>query len=252
VSFHGFYINLDRKPERRRRMEAEFRRFKLARFYERVSAVDGHPGAVGPWGPVIGCFRSHLKVMEIATGRGIVHVLEDDKLMSDRLKPFLDSRACATMLAEFDLLFLEMWVETKVIPRYREALSLAAKDLHAMNLRGLRIGTASSYVVSARSSARIAALLADEVGRGPRMPVDSFYSHLVDTGLLKAAVAVPFLTCMDLETGPASSIQSLERRAMVHQGMLRTSFFVDRNRQPAAPLPPLAPGLPVRGRPAGA
>jgi GR25 family glycosyltransferase involved in LPS biosynthesis len=247
VAFHGFYINLDRKPERRRRMEAEFRRFKLARFYERISGVDGHPGAVGPWGPVIGCFRSHLKVMEIAKERGTVHVLEDDKLLSDRLKPFLDSRACAVMLAEFDLLFLEMWVETKAIPRYRQSLSLAGTTVHAMNLRGLRIGTASSYVVSERSSGRIAALLAEEVRRGPRMPVDNFYSHLVDTGLLKAAVAVPFLTCMDMETAPQSSIQSLERRKMVEQAMLRTSFFVDQSRQPAAQLPSIEPSRRVPG-----
>jgi GR25 family glycosyltransferase involved in LPS biosynthesis len=246
MAFRGFYINLDRKPERRRRMEAEFRRFRLAAFYERISAVDGHPGAVGPWGPVIGCFRSHLKVMEIGKGRGIVHVLEDDELLSGRIKLFLESRVCAAMLAEFDLLFLEMWVEAAAIPRYREALSRAGAGVHAMNLRGIRIGSASSYVVSDRSSARIASLLAEEVRSGPRMPVDSFYSSLVDTGLLKAAVVLPFLTCMDMETGPESSIQSLQRGEMVTQAMLRRAFFVDPNRQPAAPSLPAGPGVAAR------
>ena len=214
-------------------MEAEVRRFKLSSAYERISAIDGHPGAVGAWGPVIGCFRSHLKAMDIAKGHtDIVHIMEDDEILSGRLKAFLASQECAQQLGQFDLLFLDMWVDADAVGRYREALTRADSGSSVMNLRGLRIGSAASYVVSPRSSGRIARLLATELETGPRMPVDSFYSHMVDSGLLSAAVVLPFLTCMDSETGLESSIQSLSRSSLIGQANLRMSFFVDRAASP--------------------
>lgn len=81
--------------------------------------------------------------------------------------------------------------------------------------------------------------MAAEVQRGPGMPIDGFYATMVRGGQLTAAVMVPFLTCIDLETGTHSSIQAISREEQRRYVMLRTAFFVDRDRQPAFPLPPL-------------
>lgn len=222
-------------------MEAEFRRFKLSQFYERVSAIDGQK-IVGDRGPAIGCFRSHLKALELARATGgSVHLIEDDRILSTRLKPFLASLECARLLSEFDLVFLEMWVDEPVVRRYQEALARAGTGLHALNLRGLRVGSTGSYVVSERSADRVASLLAAEVERGARVPVDNFYSQMVATGMLRAAVVVPFLTCTDIVTGSASSIQLLTQDQMAAHVKLRTAFFVERGRQPFFKLQPLSP-----------
>jgi GR25 family glycosyltransferase involved in LPS biosynthesis len=251
--FTGLYINLDRKPERRARMEAEFRRFRLTSNYQRISAVDGQslvtssrliPGAVG-------CFRSHLKTLEIASRAGSpVHILEDDKLLSDRLKPFLSSAECLKLLAQFDLLFLENWVDVPSLPHYRRALSRAGTGYEALDLRDHRIGTTSSYVISPRSAARLAVAAGAEAAAGPRIPIDSFYSRRMKAGALKAAVVVPFLTCMDIESGAQSSIQTMSQSGMVKQAKIRTSFFVDPGRQPSyfsGGVPRTAPAAARRG-----
>lgn len=227
--FRGLFINLDRKPERRRRMEAELRRFRLSSNYERLRAIDGHPGATGAIAAVIGCFRSHHKAMEIAKGHSdAFHIMEDDRILSGQLGKFLQSQECARQLRQFDLLFLDMWVEETSFGRFREAFARAGQGAFFLNMRGMRIGTAASYIVSPRSSGRIAVLMADEIARGPRMPVDTFYSHMVDRGLLTAGLAFPFLTAIDVVTGPESSIQSMDRSGLVKQAELRMSFFVDR------------------------
>jgi hypothetical protein len=239
----GYYINLDRKPERRRRMEAEFSRFKLSSFYERVSAVDGQPGAPEKAAGAFGCFRSHLKVAEIGARAGsAIHVLEDDAILSSRLKPFLASPACAAALQRYDLLFLDMWVKNEAIPRYRDALARARGGYELMDLRGIRISATDSYLVGQRSLKKLAVMLAGEAAKGPRVAVDVFYWKMVEAGFLTAAVTVPFLTCVDIETGAESSIQKLSSDHQRESIMLRTSFFVDRDRQPSLGQPADAGG----------
>lgn len=241
----GLFINLDRMTARRQRMEAEIRRFDLTEAYTRLRAVDGQVVVGGVRAGMVGCFRSHLKAIETAKQiGGIVHILEDDAIPSARLKDFLQSPACAAALDSFDLVFLDMWVfpDEKSVRRYREALHRAGNGLYFMDLRGAKISSADSYLVSPRSVDKVAALLGAEAAHGPRMAVDQFYSRMVAAGRLSAAVVVPFLTCVDIETGTRSSIQVVDREDQRRYVMLRTAFFVDRNRQPAFALPPFGGG----------
>jgi hypothetical protein len=65
---------------------------------------------------------------------------------------------------------------------------------------------------------------------------------MVSTGRLTAAVVVPFLTCVDIETGTRSSVQAMSREDQRRSVMLRTAFFVDRERQPSLSLAPFDGG----------
>lgn len=66
-----FYINLDRRTDRRAEVEAEFR--KLGLNVERFPAIERNPG-------IVGCGLSHLAVLKMAKERGYKNVLifEDD------------------------------------------------------------------------------------------------------------------------------------------------------------------------------
>ena len=122
---------------------------------------------------------------------------------------------------------------------YQEAQRHAGAGLFLMDLRAVKVTSADSYLVGPRSVDKVAGLLAAEAAAGPRGAVDSFYSQMVSTGRLTAAVVVPFLTCVDIETGTRSSVQTMSREDQRRSVMLRTAFFVDRDRQPAFGLPPL-------------
>jgi hypothetical protein len=238
----GLFINLDRMPGRRQRIEAEIRRFGLSEAYTRLSAIDGNAVVGGANAGAVGCFLSHLKAVETARRLGgIVHILEDDAILSARLKDFLGSPSSAAALDRFDLVFLDMWVyqDERSVRRYQEAQRQAGDELFFMDLRGTKITCADSYLVGPRSADKVAGLLSAEVSLGPRMAVDLYYSRLVATGQLSAAVVVPFLTCVDIDTGTRSSIQAMDREEQRRYVMLRTAFFVDRDRQPALALPPL-------------
>jgi|AntAceMinimDraft_5_1070358.scaffolds.fasta_scaffold90945_2 glycosyl transferase family 25 len=89
-----FYVNLERSRERRERMEAMFREWKLDR-YTRVEAFDGAalvgdpqrlaytvslPPNHGMNPGELGCTLSHLRVAEmvLASGHAYALVMEDD------------------------------------------------------------------------------------------------------------------------------------------------------------------------------
>lgn len=68
---HIFYINLQRRDDRRKEIEDELNKMELS--YERFNAVERTPGCVG-------CCYSHLSVLKLAKERGYKNVLifEDD------------------------------------------------------------------------------------------------------------------------------------------------------------------------------
>ena len=68
---HGFYINLDRRTDRRAEAEQEFADKRLT--VERFPAVEYTPGAIG-------CNLSHIEVLKLAKARGYesVMIFEDD------------------------------------------------------------------------------------------------------------------------------------------------------------------------------
>ncbi len=91
----------------------------------------------------------------------------------------------------------------------------------------VRVGCVSSYLVTPDSARKLLRLL-----RRKEPPIDNLINGLVQTGEIKAAVMVPFLTGIDIEFGSHSQIQraidNAEQRRYV---MMRTSFFIDRGRQ---------------------
>lgn len=215
--FHGRYINLDRRTDRRAHMERELAAFGLTQRYRRVSA-EADPV------PAYGCYRSHLKVLDEAMRLdGIVHVLEDDSILSTQLAPFLESDAMRALLARYDILFLDMWVDPAppILNRYRAAW---ANREPVVDLRNMRIGATSSYVIAPRSYAKVRDLWQFRFKEGA--PIDNVCSRLVRDGAITAAVTIPFLTGVDATVGAASDIQSIPDEAQRLLIVLRTRFFV--------------------------
>jgi GR25 family glycosyltransferase involved in LPS biosynthesis len=244
AQMHGLYINLNRATVRRRKVEAELTRVGLKKRYRRFSGIADSV-------PYNGCSRSHINAIREA-GRigGIVHIIEDDVLISDRVAPFLASTQAAELLQTYDILFLSMWVDPDPVSLryYQTALAEAEGDKYGIvDMRGPRIGAMDSYVVAPRSIDRVAELMTAELNTVRIMFNDSFLDRQVKSEAVSAATVVPFLTCIDLDTGTRSALQSISRDEQTRYVMLRTSFFADKDRQPSFRLRPLAEERPKAG-----
>ncbi len=223
----GYYINLDDRPVRREHMEHEFARFGLAGSYRRLKAIEATPGAIG-------CYRSHMRALELARNYDTpIHILEDDSILSAALPAFLASPALGELLARFDIVFLDMWVDPHraVVDLYQSAIDAGERVL-SLDRSPARVACTSSYVVAPRSVRKVLRLLRHEQDAGKA--IDVVWDEQVKSGKLAAAVTVPFLTGVDLYVGSVSDIQSLmPRNENGRLIQLRTRFFVDKARQPA-------------------
>src|SRR5262249_9012158 len=146
----------------------------------------------------LGCMRSHMKALDYARRQKCpVHIMEDDSILSARVRPFLNSPEAAALLERWDILFLDMWVDghTSAITRYQAAMRATGP----MDLVGTRVAGTSSYVVSPRSAGKLLKLLKEAPP-----PIDCRYNDFVQQKIITAAVMVPFLTGADIELGTHS------------------------------------------------
>lgn len=218
--FHGLFINLDSRPDRLARITGEFERYGLADRYRRIAATADPQ-------PFRGCFRSHLMALEEAQRMGgIVHILEDDSILSDRLAPFLGSRDIEKLLECYDIVHLDMWIDPDARSVRTYKIGLGAGLLELGKPGGIRLAATSSYIVAPRSMDRIKALWRHHLSTGSRA-IDGVSGLLAAAGEIEVAVVLPFLTSVDPECGSVSDVQKMLSRD--HQRkliLLRSQFFV--------------------------
>jgi GR25 family glycosyltransferase involved in LPS biosynthesis len=245
--FRGFYINLDRSRHRRERLERHFAALGLASNYERFPAIDGRAVRAPPNFPVrlhpgaVGCFLSHVSVLERAQAlHTLVHIAEDDIVLSRYVAPFLRMLPSQRIFEHFDILFLDMWVDPGHQPlgALRTAYDLTRPDpgaefdlsrIAVVDMRHMRLGGTSSYVVSPSALPWVLSELRRALPV-PQKPLDAYLAELVRNGTLRAAVTIPFLTTIDTVDGSRSLIQNaVDEDYMLLVALLRNFLFVDRD-----------------------
>ena len=242
----GFYINLDRSTGRRAAVESRLAALGMAETYSRFAAIDGHvwTGPAGNLSPgALGCFASHVGVLQRACGAGAhVHVLEDDVVLSPELGPALVRILAQRALDEFDILYTDVFVPVDsltlmayererrrmvhVDPQTREE---TFRGMRVVDLRGRAWASLSSYIVADRAVERVAGLLDAELRGGPSQPVDLVVRALVNAGTLRAACTIPFLTTLDLSLDLDSTIRAsagAEQRSRLASSLVRHAFYV--------------------------
>jgi len=128
---HAFYINLDKRADRRDLIEEEFKKMDIS--VERFPAIETNPG-------MLGCHLSHLTVLKKAKQMGLKNVL----IFEDDFQFLVDKETLNNHLNAFFKLDLEY-----------DVLFLAYNCLHTESLneivsRTKDVQTASGYIVHQR------------------------------------------------------------------------------------------------------
>jgi GR25 family glycosyltransferase involved in LPS biosynthesis len=245
--YHGYYINLERSTARRRALEQRLLTLGLENVYSRFPAIDG--STLSPRAGLkpgeLGAFHSHVGALKAARGSsGCVHIVEDDAVLSEHVRPVLDSAITANLFDRYDILFTDMFVNCHLgllkhlklsfrrieSPPERE---LKVEDLEIIDLAQQNFSCLTSYAVGPRSIDRLLALYHQEIAAGPRTAVDIFVRDCVLSGQLRAACLFPFVTTFDLKEVANSTIANANRGAadasVMVMAVLRYSFFVGRD-----------------------
>jgi GR25 family glycosyltransferase involved in LPS biosynthesis len=227
-------------------MERQLDRFGLAGLYTRFPAIDG--STLNASRSTInkgetGCFHSHYRALLTARSRGqFVHILEDDAVLSEHVRPVIEQAIAQNLFDQFDVLFTDTFINLHLgmlkfvksafdeLPRTRPHM---LNDLKVVDLANQSFSCMTSYVVSPKATDRLLALYQQEIALGPRSPVDLFLRGAVNAGQLRAACAFPFVTSIDLSEVKKSTLDetaaTTERPAVMVLAALRYSFFVDRD-----------------------
>jgi hypothetical protein len=151
--------------------------------------------------------------------------------------PFFKQARDTGLLDDFDVVFLDMWVEPnlehigrweKLYRRALDGLSAGPPVFQVHDMREFPCRAASSYALNPRGAQKLSDCLTTELDRGPSTPVDRFIGALARDGRLKVGVVVPFITSVDPGAGSVSDIQSRMRPGVIQSLLLiRSAFFID-------------------------
>lgn len=244
MSYAGFYINLDRYPDRRSEIEAEFARFGLSERYKRFAAIDGNKlGFPNPHlnAGEMGCFTSHYLLLKENCGQDRhLHILEDDAIFASCTESVLRRIIDDGTMDKFDILYADASIPLSnesyqafkalydgVVSR-DELGALKSASFQILDLNKHIFSTASSYLVNKNAIEKIYRLYHDELTKGAALPVDAFLRHQADAGILKAGCIFPFITSVRVEHVMDSAVRKVPdvTRRFTAANIARASFFI--------------------------
>src|SRR5260221_4124893 len=212
--YQGYYINLERSAGRRRAFEQQLLALGLESLYTRFPATDGaslRAAGTGLKPGELGCFYSHAAALRAASGSAAcVHILEDDAILSEHVRPVVESAIAANMFERYDIVFTDMFVNCHLgLLKFLKSSfakletppprALRFEDLQVIDLAQQNFSCLTSYIVAPRAIDRMLALYSQQIAAGPKSPVDIFVLDCVLAGKLRAACLFPFITTFDLK-----------------------------------------------------
>lgn len=208
------YINLDSALSRRERLERNFAQHARAGWsLVRFSAVDRErvqrenvPGVAKQTEKA--CFYSHKLVIKENLGLGEhLMIVEDDVAFGPSTCSKVENviRNCERL--EWDILFTDICVPDlpAMMRLVRMRSDLTRKgQMTVLDLAELSFGSSTSYILNARSLAKVYELLDNQVALD--LPYDLFLRKLITERKLNGLVVFPFLTSLS-EQSEVSQIQ---------------------------------------------
>jgi len=245
MSYQGYYINLDRNPERKHAIEAELRKYNVAERYRRFPAVDGQSCGVKNstlTASETGCFLSHTKLLEQnRTQPAHLHAMEDDVLFSRYACEMLEATITGEFFDGFDLVYTDVFVPIDVesIAAYKKMYDESLRidnlgrrsfgNFQVLDLAERNFASSSSFLVNRNSVSKLCDLCRQHLESGLTLPIDLLLRNLVLEGKLRAACIFPFVTSVRPDTLTVMDMHGRYRSnlSVLVSFLLRYSFFVD-------------------------
>jgi hypothetical protein len=244
MTYAGFYINLDRRTERRAEIEAELGRVGLRDAYQRFSAVDGnglHVSNPHLKDGEMGCFASHSMLLKENLGRDQhLHLIEDDVILSASAAGAIDGVVNKVLFGDYDIIYTDVLIPVlndayKAYKKFydatvkRDAAGRIVKAVFSViNLKGLLFGSTSSYLVNKNSIAKVQGLYEREINSEPRQSIDLFIRKMSNDGVLKVGCLFPFVTSVRLDHIVETDIvRDYHGVSALATHIARYAFFID-------------------------
>jgi len=253
MPYIGYYINLDRSPDRRAAMEAQLARLNPPARYRRFPAVDGNPDGVASArlsDAEIGCLTSNYLLLQMhRDGASHLHLIEDDAVLANRTVQFVEQIIAMGLLDDIDVLFTSTVLSEK-FDAFRDFFRETRKAWRT-NITRADDGTAidvqygfvpylagmESYLVNRRSVGLVCDIIQRELERGAEKPVDVLIRDEAASGKLRVRCLFPFITSVLPGAFTSTRVPDDDKQLSVFaMELLRHSFFVECDQRAALEL----------------
>jgi GR25 family glycosyltransferase involved in LPS biosynthesis len=240
MQYRGFYLNLERDADRRRRLEVQLAHYRLRELYSRFPAADGNIlGFPNPHlaAGEIGCFTSHYLVLKQNADAGLpLHVVEDDVVFSEFAEEVV-TYAVSHLLDDYDIVFTDTafdLADTKIV-QLRHARDLFESHLRrddAGKITSVGLTTiphtagSSSYIVNPRSIPKLLMIYERLLAGGNRSPFDLVLKQLADERGIRTTCLFPFVTSVQIDADTTIGDRQHDPLAIVASNLVRAAFFV--------------------------
>ena len=208
------YINLDTRPDRRARLEANWLRYRGDDWQlQRFPAVDTNyveehqiPGALRAAEKA--CFLSHCSVLaQNLAATTPLCIMEDDTILGPRSAATIDNFLRASVDQDWDIIFCEVGVtqpDTMIgLIKLRQELE-GTNQVRLLDPAAFTFAGATAYIVNPRSLKKLGQLLgaSDELN----LPYDLLLRKFIYEKQLKSLVFFPYVSTLSADAG-ASQIR---------------------------------------------
>ena len=246
MDYLGFYINLDRSPQRKEEIEIQLKELQLLSQYARFPAADGNVRNLERCSirsGEIGCFTSHYLLLEQNLNqKHHLHVMEDHVILSRATKPTLQMLLDSNLLDNFDIIFTDFCLPLdpfsirqfktlfdNSVEKNASGRITSVKHFSVIDIKESYMGSTSSSLVHKNAIVKLYNILQQEMKIGLRKPIDLIIRDNICEGLIRAACIWPFITSIRLDHIFDTTISDRYEGnlSVLAPLLMRHSFFVE-------------------------
>lgn len=228
MNYQAFYINLERSVDRRARMQSLLAALPGEIPVSRFPAVEVAEGRGDLSAAELGCYLSHLGVLERAGDARHTLILEDDVVFSSEITAGLQAIHAVLDQGQFDLLFLGQTVQYDDIGLHRRLISAAAQldtgsdsdHFVLMPARATYRWGSFAYVVGRHAIARLAQGVRALTSAEPQMQIDRVFRAFIGQERIRAAVLFPYVVGVNMDLPSTLQARGLAGEHLRHSALI--------------------------------
>ncbi len=229
-SYKGYYINLKKDRVRNDHMKKHLQDLGFSN-YTRFEALDGkvltQKFKTNLDTGSLGCGFSHKSILELnADSDKHLHITEDDALLYKHLPNIFNT---INTKVDWDIIYTDIYFSMlspisffQLHEKYK--LYKEKGDISIVNLKGIEFSGATSYFVNKNSINKFNDFLDSDWYKHAKH--DTYINTLVQKGMLKAFVIVPFISTLSHHS-IQSTIDESYNSNMLALDTLRKSFYIE-------------------------
>jgi GR25 family glycosyltransferase involved in LPS biosynthesis len=228
------YINLEKSTDRMAGMEKKLSQFFKPSDFKRFQAIQGDNRNAKISPNELGCFLSHLEVIQSSSVNHPTLILEDDVKFCKNFNTYLKTilTKLPEISLEWDILFFAQMTDLREVKKTAQLIKMRKKipkgALHLLDAKPHYASSTCAYLINPLSKDKIIRLLKQNEMEGFALPIDTFIQIAIGDNSLKCKFVFPYLTGLERLDTTVHTTEKQIKYSRIAEDQLNL-FYIDSN-----------------------